>query len=285
MDDYDRAAQDVGGIVSLEHVNLLVPDQGMAISFYVSGLGLTRDPYLMVHTNNMWINVGKEQFHLITGPAQVLRGTVGLVVPDLDALAERLQGVVDKLAGSAFAFSREDGNRIAVTCPWGNRIRCHAPDPRFGRIALGIAYVELETAPGTATGIANFYERFFGAPVVRPSSEGDAVARVAIGGRQALVFRESGATLPPYDGHHIAIYVANFSGPHARLKERALITEESDPFQYRFVDIVDPDSGELLFALEHEVRSLTHPMFMRPLVNRNPEQGQRGYTPGRDAFV
>ena len=36
-----------GNIVSLEHVNLKQPDQRLATVFYVSGLGLTRDPYMM----------------------------------------------------------------------------------------------------------------------------------------------------------------------------------------------------------------------------------------------
>ena len=32
----------------LEHVNLTQPDQRLATLFYVVGLGLTRDPYMMV---------------------------------------------------------------------------------------------------------------------------------------------------------------------------------------------------------------------------------------------
>jgi hydrogenase maturation factor len=31
--NYDRAVDDVGNIVSLEHVNVCVPDQGLATSF------------------------------------------------------------------------------------------------------------------------------------------------------------------------------------------------------------------------------------------------------------
>ena len=45
-----------------------------------------------------------------------------------------------------------------------------------------------------------------------------------------------------YDGHHIAVYVADFSGPHDRLAERGLISEESDQYQYRFQAIFDPDT-------------------------------------------
>jgi len=45
------------------------------------------------------INIGQQQFHLPTGKPQVLRGWVGLVVPDLDALTARLAEVKPKLAG------------------------------------------------------------------------------------------------------------------------------------------------------------------------------------------
>ncbi len=83
---YDRGAEDLGNIVGLEHVNLQIEDQGLATLFYISGLGLTRDPFMMTSIDNMWVNVGRSQFHLITGTPQHLRGRVGLVVPD------RLQG-------------------------------------------------------------------------------------------------------------------------------------------------------------------------------------------------
>jgi len=36
--------------------------------------------------------------------------------------------------------------------------------------------------------------------------------------------------------------------------------------------------------LEHEVRSLTHPLFAPPLVNRNAAQSNREYVRGHDAF-
>ena len=61
---FDRAAEDLGNSIHFEHVNVTVPDQRLATLFYVAGLGLTRDPYLMVSDTNMWVNVGKSQFHL-----------------------------------------------------------------------------------------------------------------------------------------------------------------------------------------------------------------------------
>ena len=43
---YDRAAQDVGNIVGIGHVNVCIDDQHKATHFYITGLGYTRDPFL-----------------------------------------------------------------------------------------------------------------------------------------------------------------------------------------------------------------------------------------------
>jgi hypothetical protein len=100
-----------------------------------------------------------------------------------------------------------------------------------------------------------------------------------------LRYRETAKEIPAYDGHHIAIYVANFSTPHEMLQKKELITEESDEHQYRFTGIFDPRTGKTLFELEHEVRSLFHPMYARNLTNRNPQQTFFTYVQGRDAFM
>ena len=63
---FDRTADNVGNIVSLEHVNVCVLDQSLATSFYISALGLTRDPFMMTGVDNMWANIGLSQFHLPT---------------------------------------------------------------------------------------------------------------------------------------------------------------------------------------------------------------------------
>ena len=147
---FDRAAEDLGNSVHLEHVNVQVPDQRLATLFYVTGLGLTRDPYLMVSDSNMWVNVGRSQFHLPTGAPQVLRGHTALIIPGRKALLDRLASVAKKLEGTAFSF-REHNDYVEATCPWGNRVRVYEPDAdRFGRIALGIPYVEFDVPSGTA---------------------------------------------------------------------------------------------------------------------------------------
>jgi hypothetical protein len=278
---YDRTAADIDNIIALEHVNTTIDDQRLATLFYVVGLGFTRDPYLSVGDENMWINLGRQQFHLPTrGKPQVLRGHVGVVVPDLAALKERLAGVRQKLAETRFSFTERNGH-VATTCPWGNDIRAYAPQDRFGDMKLGMPYVELTVPRGTAAGIARFYERGFR---VKAKVQ-DEQAIIPVGRNQVLIFREADGPMAPYDGHHIAIYIGDFSGPHQFLLKHGLVTEESNPDQYRFKDIVDPDNGKVLFELEHEVRSLRHPMYGRPFVNRNPTQTQRDYVRGHDAFV
>jgi hypothetical protein len=51
------------------------------------------------------------------------------------------------------------------------------------------------------------------------------------------------------------------------------------------VQIVDPEDGRKLIELEHEIRSITHPLYGRELVNRNPAQTNRNYARNRDAFA
>lgn len=284
MQPFDRAAEDLGNSIHLEHVNVTIPDQRPATQFYVAGLGLTRDPYLMVADTNMWVNAGRSQFHLPQGTAQVLRGHTAIVIAGREALLTRLSAVAKRLEGTSFAFS-EHNDHVEAVCPWGNRYRCYEPDPvRFGRITLGIPYVEFDVPVGTAKAIAAFYPVIMGMKAELLNGDG-AVARVNAGKNQYLQFRETDRTQPDYDGHHVQIYITDFSGPYRRLLERGLVSQEDNQYQYRFRDIVDLDSGKHLFTVEHEVRSATHPMFMRPLVNRNPAATNQTYATGHEEWA
>jgi hypothetical protein len=275
----DRAAGDTGNIVLLEHVNVTQPDQRLATLYYVVGLGGTRDPYIMVGVDNMWVNYGRTQVHLPTREPQVLRGTIGLVVPDLAALKARLGKIEPLLKDTRFTW-KEHQDTVEATCPWGNRWRCHAPAPQLGIAELGIAYVELDVPQGSAEGIARFYREVMKAP----ATAGQGRARVSTGGAQQLVFAESAGPLPEYDGHHVAIYIADFSGPYRWLQERDLVTMETGEHEWRFQQIVDPRDARPLFQIEHEVRSMRHPLYARPLVNRNPAISNVAYRPGQESF-
>lgn len=281
----DRASQDIGNIVHLEHVNVQQPDQRLATLFYVVALGGTRDPYLFVGLDNMWVNFGRSQFHMPSRQPmpQVLRGTIGLVIPDLGIAKKRLAQVAPELKGTKFSW-RDAGAHLEATCPWGNRFRLHAPAPEFGATDLGMPYVECDVPQGTAEGIARFYPEVMGAPARIVKRGGAASAAVAIGRSQHLYFTETAAPLAEYDGHHVQIYIADFSRPYRWLLERGLITMETNAHEWRFQTIVDPESEKPLFTIEHEVRSMRHPLFGRPLVNRNPSITNVNYVPGQDGF-
>lgn len=279
---FDRTAEDLGNSVILEHVNVKAPDQRLSTLFYIAGLGLTRDPFLVTSVTNMWVNCGRNQFHMPTGEAQVMRGRTGLVIEGRDALLQRLEAVAKPLEGTKFAFEAHN-DHVDATCPWGNRVRVHEPDrERFGPIRLGMPYIEFAVPMGTADGIARFYSEILEVPATAGEEAGAMVARAHVGHFQHLVYRETDAELPEYDGHHIAIYLVNFSRPHARLAERGLVSEESNQHQYRFLDLVDPKDNRPLFRIEHEVRCMTHPLFGRQHPNRNPVQTNTAYAMGYD---
>jgi len=275
---FDRQFEDVGNVQLLEHVNLTVPDPNVAGLFYVTGLGFTRDPYMDFGTLNMWVNMGDQQFHLPTGAAQNLRGHIGIVVPNLDALAARLRFAARGLEGSKLKVE-EATDHLRLTCPYGNQIHAYTP-ANFTSMDIGMPYVQFDVTPGTSPGIAKFYQQVLGCPAQHDNDR----AIVDMGHNQQLIFSETDKPLAAYDGHHIAIYVADFSGPHAWLHERGLISEESDQCQYRFQQIVDPDTGECLYEVEHEVRSLSHAMYRRPLVNRNAASNFFTYRKGSEQF-
>jgi len=279
MTEFDRTEEDVGNIVCLEHVNTCVPDQQLATTFYVMGLGLTRDPYIMTGTTNMWMNVGRAQFHLPSGKPQVLRGYAGVVLEGRDALLARLADVKPALSDTQFSITEQD-DYVEVTCPWGNRIRCHQPRERFGAMRLGMPYVTFNAPVGSAPAIVRFYDEIVGTGARLGEEDGRPAALISAGDGQQLIFAETDEPQPEFDGHHVAVYLADFSGPYHKLLERGLISRESDQHEYRFIDIVDLDTGKPLFGIEHEVRSMRHPMYARALVNRNPAISNRNYVPG-----
>jgi hypothetical protein len=287
---YDRTTQDVGNIVLLEHFNVVHDDQRLATLFYVVGLGGTRDPYIFPGLTNMWVNFGRTQVHLPSRgekpKPEVLRGTAGFVVPSLAELKKRLEFAGKEMkrivpgVSTKFAFTEKE-DCIEAVCPWGNRIRCHAPAPEWGPTELGLAYVDFDVPPGTADGIARFYSEVIKAPSSAESNR----ATVRVGSHQRLMFTETARPQPEYDNHHIQVYIADFSGPYAWLRERGLVTMETDEAEWRFQWIVDPGAPQKkLFQIEHEVRSAKHRLFGRPLVNRNHAITNVNYTHGHDAF-
>src|SRR5207237_6008011 len=129
--------------------------------------------------------------------AEVLRGTAGLVVPSLDELEKRLTYAGSEMkrvvpeAKTKFSWARK-GDVVEATCPWGNRVRCHAPSPEFGRTELGLVYVDFDVPRGTAEGIARFYDQVMRAPGKAENGR----ATVKVGASQRLLLTETDRPLP-----------------------------------------------------------------------------------------
>ena len=235
-------------------------------------------PIRQIALNNMWVNVGTGQFHLPTGAPMMLRGHVGLVMPDRDGLLERLREIGRHLEGTRFSYTAQD-DRVDVVCPGQSlqRLRAGATfRTALARYSLCRIRSSGQAARKESRGS---YSQVMMASRVAEDGKGGS-ARISSGQAQQLLFRETRGELPSYDGHHIQIYLAHFSGPHKRLGDLGLVSQEGGRYLYRFSDIKDPRSGEVLFTIEHELRSMTHPAFMRPLVNRNPARGVRDYAAG-----
>lgn len=161
---------------------------------------------------------------------------------------------------------------------------------KYGRVETdcqGIDYVEFHCPKGTASKIALFYESVLDATTtVVDTGSGSSIAIVAVGnvdqqGRadQSILFREitnEEESIPEYDGHHVALYVgesaedfeqafknaqvANIVWCNPRFQDQVDSLEEArKEKQFRFKDIVDMETGELIMELEHELRSIQHP--------------------------
>ncbi len=149
----------------------------------------------------------------------------------------------------------------------------------------GISYVEVYVPRDKAAIIAEFYECVFDAPttVFTDPSTSDEVAIVGFGsidpetGRssQSLLFRETDAELPTYDGHHVALYVgsskADFEEAFKNILEAQVLWVNprfSDKVtnlntakkwkQFRFKNLTDLKTGKKIIELEHEVRCVEH---------------------------
>lgn len=152
----------------------------------------------------------------------------------------------------------------------------------------GIAYVEFKCPRGTAEKIALFYDSVLDATTSVFADATSKVAVIAFGkvnaqglADQSLLFRETDQEIPPYDGHHVAMYVGESAADFAqafkncdlagivwvnpRFSDKANTLQGAKKWQqFRFKDIVDMDTGEKVFELEHEIRCLGHDAWLGP---------------------
>eukprot|EP01127_Copromyxa_protea_P013463 TRINITY_DN3636_c0_g1_i1.p1 TRINITY_DN3636_c0_g1~~TRINITY_DN3636_c0_g1_i1.p1 ORF type:complete len:293 (+),score=51.48 TRINITY_DN3636_c0_g1_i1:27-905(+) len=283
--------QDVSGVCFIEHVNLDVVDQPLAISFYCDGLGATLNPR-REGSKTDWVNVGFQQFHL--GPAEVAQmvdGEVGLLLPSLEDLKSRLTALEGRMAGTKFSWKVVEsttrytpvpynGEVVVVTCPSGNLFVCYQASEKFGMLCqIGILYVLHFCPLGTVTHIQNYFEKYYHAVSLREKESDSENLRISAGPHQQLIFKET-EKCESYSDFHVCFYVNNFSDAYHRaatdgvLHNEHRFTDKSHSyeealsyFQIRMLSFPD-DQGKEIFKFHQEVRSCYHPSYHKQWPNK-----------------
>ena len=244
------------GIVWLEHLNLVVGNMDVAMKFYVDFLGFSRD------SNPKHVNIGQQQFHLAATdePAQRITGSIGLTVPSLQNIKDRIERAQSDLEGTLFAVNYESDKVMTISCPWGNEfhlydisvdddyslsieaanspqkmVTMHANGGAYGshRMAVrgqpGIRFVEFACPVTTASPIAGFYKDVLKCNQVMTKTldKDKECTIVGVGPGVHFVFVESSEltseSLDKMLGVHACIYIPNFESTYHELKDRSLI--------------------------------------------------------------
>lgn len=266
------AFPELGGIVHLEHVNFIVDDHDLVTAFFMGGLGFTRDPYKRADETNMGVNVGDQQFHLPRrGQTSPFPGEIGLVVPDLPGIKNRLARLqaLGRFEGTPFQVS-DMGNSCHVISPFGISMRLFAAGSTPSQKPLAISYVDISIPKGKAKAIVSFYRKLFNCPAIRTVIDDDVTAFVPVGPYQSLRYQERKSG--PYETHdfHIAIYVTHYNELREKLTGLGDFGGDGLNQTFFFNGVFDPSSGKKVCDLQHEIRGLYHPDYMRPLINRWP---------------
>jgi len=229
-------------------------------------------------------------------PQQRLRGEIVLAWP-----RDKMKGLYARLAewGAAFTgigtFEGPFGNRFRLIAaddflkPLPDATADDRP-PGGDSEGLGIRSVRFDAPRGASGPICEFYSSVFNAVV--DATGGRCV--VSVGTSQTLEFVEAD-DVAAYDGHHIALYVdgAAFVRGYGALKARGLVFENRRFLQFtcraaseavashrhglarrygtladamkhdefRVKDIAGNDN-QIVYELEHEIRTLNHPGFV-----------------------
>jgi hypothetical protein len=261
----------------------------------------------------IWANCGASQFHLpYDDVAQRIPGHIGLRYDSLDGLKSRLLDEDCKVAIKSCESGVDPRTKrefVKLVDMYDNVFYCRVGEPvqtdkqqpiigpedtvewgeyatKYGRLesdCRGIDYVEFNCPLGSAEKIALFYESVLDATTscfeVAPGLKIAIIAFGNVDGNgkvdQSILFRESEDAIPPYDGHHVAMYVGQSSSDFEQAYRNAEIagvvwvnprfTDKADSLegakawkQFRFKDIVDMKTGEKIMELEHEMRSTEH---------------------------
>ena len=223
----------------------------------------------MVGTRNMWINAGRQQFHMPRGEAIPFPGEVGVTVEDIKRVHRNMKRIARELKGTEFSM-REVGKTLTCTSPWGHMLRVHQAGDLSGRMPQAISYVNFWVPVGTAKTIADFYEKMVYAPTEVAKRGKHAMAVVTVGANQHFHFIERPDYEPVDHPNHVAIYVTRYREMYRQFKAKKMLMRPDVEEQFRFEKMFNPRSGKVVFSFEHEVRSLYHPDYLKPLTNRVP---------------
>jgi len=156
------------------------------------------------------------------------------------------------------------------------------PGPRSA--GLGIRYMEYSVPKGgrALRCIAETYEVVLGAKVRRFEDENKIEVVIGIKENEQFIRFVEKDVIGPYEGDHLAIYVNDFLAMYGRAKNVQIGGDKSDKTvnmvwnnpcfslkydtldqvkllnEFRFKDFLDLKTGEVVYQLEHEIRSLAH---------------------------
>ncbi|MEC9183621.1 MAG: hypothetical protein VX930_05050, partial [Pseudomonadota bacterium] len=133
-----------------------------------------------------------------------------------------------------------------------------------------ISYVNFWVPIGTAKTIADFYKKMVYAPTKVAKRGKHAMATVTVGANQHFHFIEKPDYEPVDHPNHVAIYVTHYQEMYRQFKAKKMLMRPDVEEQFRFEKMFNPRSGKVVFSFEHEVRSLYHPDYLKPLTNRVP---------------
>lgn len=241
-----------------------------------------------------WVNVGLQQFHLPTGdvvgaPAsQTLRGVTVLSWPP-----KQIPLLRQRLTQAGYNVTSFHSDALGIVGPFNNRFLFEAGSTAFGPVVdagedirdslpggpsegLGIRALRFDVGRGTAHHICSFYRTIFHANSTQDDGH---MCAIEVGFGQSLEFVESDLPLPAYQGEHVALYIADgdvFRESYVRACQFKLVfNNQRSPHlvydtyedvqkldEFRFKDIIHPETGQLLYELEHEIRSLNHQGFL-----------------------
>ena len=189
-------------------------------------------------------------------------------------------------------ISQHGSEIVKQYCTSGGITLCQGMD----YIEFSVPVSKRDKNGNTMEKIASFYDFFFDAPTTVVNDGTSNIAIIGFGkidenGRaeQSLLFREMFCDDPQHQlssfsndivgtGHHIAIYVGANDADYEvaatncvdgglmwvnpQFTDRVLDVESAmESKQFRFKDIIDIETGKLLYVLEHEIRSVLHENF------------------------